>query len=233
MKRNLNNSAGTHLQKHARPTRILLVDDHTLVRQSLSEVLNRVPEFEIVGSVQDAQQAVTLAPQVSPDVILMDIDMPGMICFDAAKRIRAMLPEVRLLFLSAFVHDRYIEQALQVGASGYLSKHEPQEQLIIAIQSAMNNASYFSPQVWERLVVDQNGVRINSESASRTSTLTLREIEVLRYLANGLSRKEIAAVMHLSLKTVEVHATNMMNKLDIHNRVELTHFALREGFINL
>lgn len=233
MKKSLRSSQSRAIQKHARPTRILLVDDHTLVRQSLAETLGKFANIEIVGSVEDAQKAVHLAPKVLPDVILMDIDMPGMICFDAARRIRSMLPETRLLFLSAFVHDRYIEQALNVGASGYLSKHEPHEKLVEAIQSAMNNSSYFSPQVWERLIVDQNGIRVNSSAASRTSTLTLREIEVLRYLANGLSRKEIAAVMHISLKTVEVHATNMMSKLDIHNRVELTRFALREGFINL
>ncbi len=215
------------------PIRILLVDDHALVRESLSQTLSENPDFQIVGLAEDAQVALMLAEKTIPDVIIMDIDMPGMICFDAAKRISAQLPHARLIFLSAFVHDRYIEQAIMVGARGYLTKHEPTEKFVEAIRASMRGSTYFSPQVWKRLVVDEKGFRVNSSTPSRSSTLTVRELEVLRYLANGLSKKEVARMMHVSPKTVEVHTTNMMNKLGIHKQVELARFALREGLTHL
>ena len=209
---------------------ILLVDDHALVRETLRARLDSEADLHVVGSAADAADAVTQAVRVKPDIILMDIDMPGLLCFDAARTIKRESPHTRIIFLSAFFHDDYIEQALAVEAAGYVTKNEAPESLLQAIRSAGANRVYFSPEVQARLVVDGSGVSLSHKGRSRGSTLTRRELEVLRYLARGLSKKEIARTMHLGVKTIEHHSTSIMHKLDIHDRVELARYAIREGF---
>lgn len=209
--------------------RILMVDDHVLVRQALADHLSREDIFKVVGTAASADEAIGLAVEHQPDIVIMDIDMPGMICFDAAQRINESNPEVRLVFLSAFFNDSYIEQALKVKARGYLTKSEPLETLIAAIREVARDGVYFSDEVRSRLILDCDGVRLARKGRTKVSLLTNRELEVLRYIARGLPKKEIAATMQLSVKTVENHCNNLMNKLDIHDRVELTRFAIREG----
>ena len=211
------------------PIRILLVDDHTLMREVLGERLSAEPDFEILGSVSNADDAVSEAVTQHPDVVLMDIDMPGLLCFDAAKMIQDRCPKTRIVFLSAFFHDRYIEQALAVGASGYLTKSEPIGTVIESIRAAASGRTYFSPEVQARILVDTDGTRLANTARSRASTLTPRELEILRYIARGLSQKEIAETMYLAVATVRTHSVNLMRKLDIHSRVELARFAIREG----
>jgi DNA-binding NarL/FixJ family response regulator len=210
-------------------TKILMVDDHALVRQALCDRLARESALEVVGTASTADEAIVIAAEARPDIVLMDIDMPGMICFDAAQRIASNLPEVRLAFLSAFFHDSYIEQALKVRARGYLTKVEPLDTLVAAIHEIARGGVYFSDEVKSRLVLERDGVKLAGAGQTRASTLTKRELEVLRYIARGLSKKEIASTMHLSVKTIENHCNNLMSKLDIHDRVELTRFAIREG----
>jgi len=209
--------------------RILLVDDHALVRETLRELLQREPGFSVVGTAGSAEEAVDLAFALVPDVIVTDVDMPGVVCFDAARRISALHPEIRLIFLSAYTHDHYIEQALQVGALGYLTKGESPDRVVAAIRAAMDNQAYFSGEVRDRIVCDCGQARLAPRGTTRTSMLTPREIEVLRYIAQGLSKKQIAGMMHISVKTVDRHSGNLMAKLDIHDRVELARFAIREG----
>jgi DNA-binding NarL/FixJ family response regulator len=211
------------------PTRILLVDDHALLRESLVKTLEAQPEMFVVGSVGDADAAIKEVLRLEPDIILMDIDMPGIICFDAVKRIHLLRKQTRVIFLSAFHHDHYIEQALKVKARGYLTKSEPLENVIKAIQQVAAGRTYFSDEVMDRIVADTHGLRLEKPQCTRTASLTNREVEVLRYLARGLSKKEIAYAMHLSVKSVDGHATRLMSKLTIHDRVELTRFAIREG----
>ncbi len=209
--------------------RILIVDDHALVRGALSERVQREPDLEVVGNAGNAGDAIALALDCGPDIILMDIDMPGMICFDAAREIAALRPETRVIFLSAFLHDWYIQQALQVKARGYLTKREPPEKVIAAVREVASGGAYFSEEVRSRIVVDSDGATLGEDSHSLVSTLTTREVEVLRYIARGLSKKEIASIMHISAKTVDKHSTNLMSKLKIHDRVELARYAIREG----
>ena len=209
--------------------KILLVDDHRLVRDSLGERLEREPGLTVVARSASADEAVRKSVELQPDVVLMDIDMPGLICFDAVRKIHAIRPEVKVIFLSAFVQDRYIEQALEVRANGYLSKGEAPEAVVAAVREVAAGGAYFSPEVSSRIVVDARGARLVRESKSRASTLTGREAEILHYIARGLSKKEIAKTMGISVKTVDRHTTNLMTKLDIHDRVELTRFAIREG----
>jgi DNA-binding NarL/FixJ family response regulator len=168
---------------------------------------------------------------LQPDIVLLDIDMPGMAAFDAARTIRLRSPRTRLAFVSAHFHDRYIEQALGVGAMGYITKGEPPETVARAIRSIAGGGAYFSPDVQARIVIDVSGPRLADQQRTRVSILTAREQEVLRYLASGLAKKEIAETMNLSVGTVNNHAANLMKKLDIHDRVELTRFAIREGIV--
>lgn len=209
--------------------KVLLVDDHAMVKDALAERLRSEEMFEVVGTAENAEVAIEKALVSKPDIIVMDIDMPGLIAFDAAKTIQSLLPKIRIMFLSAFTHDRYIEQALRVRARAYVTKGEPLSHVMDALKQVAEGGTYFSKQVRERLVVGGSSVSLKSEHTTKTSKLSDRELQVLRYVATGMSKKEIANTMHLSVKTIENHCTNMMTKLDIHDRVELARYAIREG----
>jgi len=208
---------------------VLLADDHSLIRESLRARLDTEPDLKTVGTVSNADDAASQAIQLKPDVVLMDIDMPGLAAFEAAKIIKSRSPNTRVIFLSAFFHDRYIEEALEAGASGYLTKGESPESVIQGVRTVASGGTCFSPDVQSRIVVDSKGLKLAAQAQTRTATLTRREMEVLRYLARGMSKKQVAQTMHLSVKTVERHSDRLMNKLDIHDRVELARFAIREG----
>jgi len=216
----------------ARTVSILIVDDHESIRQLLKDRLSAEPDMTVVSHVDNAEAAVVEAIEHKPDVILMDIDMPGLSAFDAAARITARCPNSRVLFLTAFVKDRYIESALAAQAWGYVTKTEPPEAVIKAIRDVSRGFAYFSREVQSRLVVDSKGVRLAEKGRTLASTLTPREREVLCYLAQGRSKKSIAEIMCISVKTVDFHCSHLMEKLDIHDRVELARFAIREGFVD-
>lgn len=215
-----------------RTIRILIADDHALVRSSIARCLTAEDGITVVAEVENASDAVDRALQLKPDIVLLDIDMPGLLPFDAAKTITNHLPETRIMFVSAFSHDRYIQAALDVNASGYVTKGESAENVIAAIRAVSRGRTFFSSNVQARMVIDSRGARLAETPLARHGTLTQRELEVLRYIASGMSKKEIAATMHLSVKTVDNHSTNLMSKLDIHDRVELTRYAIREGLTN-
>ena len=215
--------------KLARPITVILADDHALVRSTLAAWLVATGDIEVVANVGDADAAVDAALAHRPDVIVLDIDMPGLQCFDAARAIKSRCPSTQIIFLSAFFHDRYIEDALAVEAAGYVTKGESPQTIVEAIRLAVSGGAYFSPEVKSRLVIDQGGVSLTAPNSTRSSLLTSREVEVLRYVARGLAKKEIAGTMHLSVKTVDNHCTSIMNKLDIHDRVDLARYAIREG----
>lgn len=210
---------------------IVMADDHAMIRETLASWLRRAGDISVLAEVGSADEAVAEAIRHQPDIVLLDIDMPGLHSFDAARTIKARCPRTRLIFVSAFVHDHYIESALKVEASGYITKGEPPDAVVQAVRAVSGGGAYFSPEVQARLVIGSNGVTLTEtgKGATRVSTLTPRELEVLRYIASGLSKKDIAALMHLSVKTVDNHSTSLMTKLDIHDRVELARFAIREG----
>ena len=200
-----------------------------MVRRLLGGRLGAEPDMTVAASVSNADEAIAEAIRLQPDIILMDIDMPGTSCFEAAGTIRRQLPDTRIIFLSAFFHDRYIEQAMAVQAWGYITKNEPEGSVLEAIRKVSAGVAYFSPEVKARIVVDSQGARLAYQGRSRVSILTKREMEVLRYLARGMAKKEIAHTMHISANTVNRHTTGLMAKLDIHDRVELARYAIREG----
>jgi DNA-binding NarL/FixJ family response regulator len=211
------------------PIRVILADDHALVRSTLANWIRGTTDMIVEAEVEGAEAAVTECLRLRPNVLVLDIDMPGLSCFDAARTIMARCEGLRIIFLSAFMHDRYIEEALAVGSSGFVTKGQPPQAVTEAIRAAASGGTYFSPEVQARLVVDAGGVRLAGQRQTRISTLTPRELEILRYIARGMSKKEIAETIHLSVKTVDNHSTSLMNKLDIHDRVELARFAIREG----
>ena len=209
--------------------RILVVDDHALVRSTLSERLQRESDFEVVGTAGNADEGITAAIEHQPDVILMDIDMPGLDCFEAAERITSMSPNTSIIYLSGFFHDRFIATALKAKAAGYLTKSEPPEKVVEAVREVASGSACFSKEVRSRIVVGESGPKLAQDLETRASTLTYRELQILQYLARGLAKKQIAHTLNIAVKTVDRHTANIMDKLDIHDRVELTRFAIREG----
>lgn len=210
---------------------ILIVDDHEVVRFLLRDRLQLEPDLKIVGHAGDADAAISQALATQPDVILMDIDMPGLSCFDAVSRIAAACPNTRVIFLTAFIKDRYIEDAFAVRAWGYVTKSEAAESIIQAIRSVADGVAYFSPAVRARIVVGPDGASLARGPKTVSALLTPREREVLCYLARGMSKKDVAETMSLSVKTIDFHCSHLMEKLKIHDRVELTRFAIREGYV--
>lgn len=208
---------------------VVMADDQAMVRQPLANWLRQTGDVKVLAEASNGDDAVTIAIRERPDVVLMDIDMPGLLAFEAVRTIKTRCPRTRVIVVSGFFNDRYIEEALAAEASGYVTKGESPETVLAAIRAVASGGAYFSPQVQERLVIDAKGVRLAAEGATRASTLTPRELEVLRYIARGLSKRDIAGIMHLSVKTVDNHSTSLMSKLNIHDRVELTRYAIREG----
>ncbi|HOW73165.1 MAG TPA: response regulator transcription factor [Phycisphaerae bacterium] len=211
-------------------TTIILADDHALVRGAVKTVLEREADLAVVAEVGSADEAVAETLRLKPDVVLLDIEMPGQHSFEAARTIKSRLPETRVVFLSGFHHDRYIEQAILVQASGYLSKGEPPQRLVEAIRAVMAGGVCYSPEIQARIVIHPDGRhKLSPAGHTRVASLTEKELAVLRYIARGLSKKEIAVQMSLTLSAIDRHCTRLMAKLDIHDRVDLTKFAIREG----
>ena len=208
---------------------ILLADDHALLRGTLSHRLDEEEDLAVVASVGTTDEAVARTLELKPDIVLMDIDIPGMACFDAARDIQTHCPETRVIFLSAFFNDRYIEQALAVRAWGYIVKQEAEDVLIKAIRNVAGGLTYYSAEIQQRLVIDRGVPRLASGGSSRVSSLSDREVETLRYIARGMSKRDIAQAMNISEHTVHRHTASLMAKLEIHDRVELARFAIREG----
>jgi two-component system response regulator NreC len=214
--------------------RILLVDDHTLFRQGIRTLLATEPDMEVVGEAANATDAVTLAGQLRPDVVLMDIGMAGMSSFEATRLIRKDRPETRVVFLSMYDDEDYLAECVEMGASGYILKESPAEQLIMAMREVQRGGSYLSPRLLSRLVDDfRMQGRGGAVRQPRFGTLTKREREILKLLAEGRSVKEIATEFDLSVKTVEAHKFNLMRKLDIHNKAQLVQYAIQKKIIRL
>jgi DNA-binding NarL/FixJ family response regulator len=211
------------------PISILLADDHTMVRGTLKRRLEDESDLCVVAAVGTADEALAEAIRLRPNIVLMDIDMPGRACFEASRAIQSRSPDTRIIFLSGFFNDRYIAQALDIRAWGYIVKSEPEEVVIRAIHKVMSGVTYYSPEVQARLVIERGIPRLAAKDTARFSTLTDREAEVLQHVARGLSQKEISQVMHISPHTVHRHTASLMEKLEIHDRVALARFAIREG----
>ena len=213
--------------------RILLTDDHTLFRQGLRTLLATEPDIEIVGEASNASDAITFAQELRPDVVLMDVGMPGLSSFEATRQIRKQRPETRVIFLSMYDDEDYLTESVEIGASGYILKESPADQLVSAIREVHRGGNYLSPRLLARLVDDFRVQNRSSLRQPRFGTLTKREREIMKLLAEGKSVKEAATEFNLSVKTVEAHKFNLMRKLDIHNKAQLVQYAIQKKVIRL
>jgi DNA-binding NarL/FixJ family response regulator len=214
-----------------KPIRILLADDHALVRAGISALLTRIPGVEVIAEAADGREALALVKAHVPDLVLMDISMAGLNGLEAAARIAKEHPEVRVLMLSAHSDEDYVKQALRAGAAGYLLKHAATSELELAIQAVARGETYLSPAVSKHLIADY--IRRAGGEASPLELLTPRQRETLQLIAEGYTTKEIARLLHVSPKTVETHRTQLMEKLDIHDIAGLVRYAIRAGLAHL
>ena len=213
--------------------RTLLTDDHTLFRQGIKTLLSAETDLEVVGEAGNAADAVARATELRPDVILMDVSMPGISSFEATRQIRRDRPETKVLFLTMYDDEDYLAECMEAGASGYVLKDSPSEHLVTAIRDVHRGGSYLSPRMLSHLVDDFRSRVKSAARLPRFSTLTRRELEILKFLAEGNSVKDIASTLDLSVKTVEAHKFNLMRKLDIHNKAQLVQYAIQKKIIRL
>jgi two-component system response regulator NreC len=213
--------------------RVLLADDHTLFRQGIRNLLAAEPDIEVIAEVPNAGEAAAKAAELKPDVVLMDIGMPGFSSFEATRQIKRDRSETKVLFLTMYDDEDYLVEGMEVGGNGYVLKDCPASQLLAAIRDVHRGGSYLSPRMLSQLVDDfRSRVKSNAQ-VPRFATLTGREKEVLKMLAEGQSVKEIAGVLNLSVKTVEAHKFNLMRKLDIHNKAQLVQYAIQKKIIQI
>jgi two-component system, NarL family, response regulator NreC len=214
---------------------VLLCDDHTLFREGIKAILRDEPSIEIVGEADDGRDAVSKAQRLQPDIILMDIAMPDLGGFEATRLILRSNPKTKILILTMYEEEEVITRCLRAGAAGYVLKDAPRAHLIHAIEEVHKGGQYLSPRALKK-VVNQHvkaAPRMKGSPATDYERLSDREREVLKLLADGLAPKEIATRLLLSVKTVDAHKTNMMRKLDLHDRSEVIKFAIQRKLIRL
>lgn len=212
--------------------RIVLAEDHTILREGLRALLSADPNFEIIGEAQNGREAVRCVEKLEPDLLLMDLSMPRMSGMDAIREIKRRYPEVKIIALTVHKTEEYLLTTLKAGADGYVLKDATHEELVMAIKNVMRGKSYLSPGVSEKVIEGYLEGRESSRPASPWETLSQREREVLKLIAEGFKNKEIAEDLCISLKTVEKHRANLMKKLDLHNAATLTVYAVQKGLVN-
>ncbi len=210
---------------------VLLADDHIVVRQGLKALLAAEGDMEIVGEADNGRQAVQLAKKFLPNVVVMDIAMPVLNGLEATRQITRMLPNTRVLVLSSYSDGEYVQQLTEAGAAGYLVKQTAAGDLLKAIREAHKGNAFFSPAIAKRLRDQCREVLAGGSPKARTDHLTQREAEVLQLIAEGRANKQIASELCISIKTVEKHRQQVMNKLGIHDVAGLTRHAIAKGII--
>jgi NarL family two-component system response regulator LiaR len=210
--------------------RILVVDDHTVVRDGLNALLSAEPGMQVVGAAADGVEAVRLAKELKPDVILLDLVMPRMDGVQATVEIKKDNPAARILVLTSFAENHQVFSAIKSGAIGYLMKDTSSDELIQAIRDTYHNKPALQPEIARKLMRD---IQIASEQESPSNALTEREVEILQHVALGKTNQEIADELYLSERTVRTHITNILAKLRLTNRTQAALFALREGIAHM
>ena len=212
--------------------RVLLAEDHTIVRQGLRSILDGREGIQVVGEAKDGREAVEKAQQLQPDIVLMDLSMPLLSGLEATRQIKSQCPQIEVLVLTMHADEEYVLQILQAGASGYLLKQSAVGELVTAIQAVDQGDSYLSPAI-SRKVVDGYVRQAREQSqVDPYEQLTDREREVLHLIAEGYSTQEIADLLFISPKTVRGHRSSLTEKLDLHSNAELTRYAIRKGIVH-
>ncbi len=212
--------------------KVLIADDHQIVRQGLRTLLERDPDLEVVAEAENGRSTVRLARESNPEVIIMDVAMPDLNGIEATRQIISEMPKVKVIALSMYADRRFVSNMLKAGASGYLLKDCASEELVRAIRVVLAHKTFLSPGVADIVVKDYVQTPMGPE-ASVFNVLSNREREVLQLMAEGKSTNQIAELLHVSVKTVETHRQQMMQKLKIHSVAELTKYAIREGLTTL
>lgn len=211
------------------PIRILVADDHRIVREGIVRILNDAENCEVVAEAADGIEAVEAALQLKPDIVVIDLTMPRLSGLDAVRRIHSTLPDIRILVLTVHEDEEYIVPIIKAGAAGYLVKDSASVELTDAIEKLAAGGVYFGPQATKVLAEQyQRPARIASDPYGN---LTDREREVFHLVVEGKSNKQIAKIMTIAVKTVDNHRTNMMNKLDLHNTADIVRYAARKGLL--
>ena len=210
---------------------ILIAEDHTILREGLRSLLNTDQDFEVAGEAEDGREAIRVAEKLMPDLVLMDLTMPKMNGLEAIKEIKKRSPASKILVLTVHKTEEYILAALEAGADGYVVKDATHSELIMAMQKVLTGGRFLSPDISEKVI---NGY-LEGKKALRTKTswdtLTQREREILKLVAEGYKNKDVADYLFISVKTVEKHRANLMRKLDLHNAASLTALAIEKGLI--
>jgi DNA-binding NarL/FixJ family response regulator len=213
------------------PIRLLIADDHTIVRQGLARLLEDQPGFQVVGEAYDGRMAIEKAAALKPDVVVLDIGMPLLNGIEAARRIRKLLPQTRILILSMYSQEHYVHELLETGISGYLLKESSGRDIIQAIQAAMKGETFLSPSI-SRVVVDRYlSLRKSSPKEERFNQLSNREREIFQMIAEGHAAKAIANLLCVSLSTVKTHRRKIMEKLEVKNTAQMIHLAVSLGLV--
>jgi len=211
--------------------RIFIVEDHTLLRAGLRALLSQDPDLEIVGEADNGRDAIRAIGTLAPDLVLMDLSMPGMNGIEAMMDIKRRNPDTRVLVLTVHKTDEYIHESLRAGADGYILKDATHDELRVAIRSVLNGKTYLSPDISGKVIHGYLGTGRTDNPGSTRDALTHREREVLKLVAEGHPNKFIADYLCLSIKTVEKHRSNLMKKLDLHNASTLTSYAIEKGLV--
>lgn len=210
--------------------RVVLADDHKVVREGLKLLVNSQPDMEVVGEADNGRVAVALAQELHPDVVVMDVSMPELNGLKATERLKELCPEINVLALTRHTDESYLRQLLQAGATGYVLKQSAADELVRAIRQIVVGKTYIDPEITETLVETAVGRRtMNGSSVDKD--LSKREMEVLRYTALGYVNKEIAARLKISVRTVEVHKANAMQKMHMKSRIEIVRYAMLKGWL--
>lgn len=210
---------------------VLLADDHTIVRKGLRSLLEDEAGIEVIGEAENGREAVRKTQELLPDVVLMDISMPGLGGLEATRQIKQRFPEVAVLVLTRYANEEYVFQILRAGASGYVVKRAAPTELVLAIYSVCRGDTFLSPAI-SRPVIEEYIRKAEATIESSYDRLTNREREVLQLIAEGHSTREIAELLHITERTVRAHRGHLMDKLDIHSTAELAQYAIRKGVIS-
>ena len=212
--------------------KVLLVDDHAIIREGLRSLLEKQPEMEVIADTDDGRKALRLVRELSPDIVIMDITMPGLNGIEATRQITAEFPDVKVIALSIHSKRRYVADMLSAGATGYILKECLFDELVAAIKAVATGGRYLSPRITD-VVVSDYVKRLSASADSPFEALKAREREVLQLVAEGKSTKQIALELHVSIKTIEANRRQIMDKLNIHSIAELTKYAVREGLTTI
>jgi DNA-binding NarL/FixJ family response regulator len=214
-----------------KPVRILIVDDHLIVRRGLRSFLKSYARWQVCGEAARGNEAVTKAKQLRPDIVLLDINMPDLDGLQAARQMLKVVPKTKILMFTMYRSEQVLREALRAGARGYVLKSDADRELLSALAAMDRNEPFFTTQVSQLIL--EGCLRVGSGPLEKRSrkTLTTRQEEIVRLLADGLSNKEVAGALEISVKTVEAHRTNIMRKLDLHAFSELVRYAMRQQIV--